>query len=310
MNAKTLFRTLVLAALVLGMVGNAPAVYAEDSPPATPALSVVVAPSSVNVGEGAVLTVSLDNVPAEGYASAEISCTYPVELVSVGDTTDKGLFGADPVVASLGAINGDFLYAIAGKNGTKATTGGAVIDLALTVLQEGTATITCAAKVSTGDGTLTDLTPVSVTLDGTNVGYINGGAVANKAVTVQLYQGGNPFGDPISPDANDVFSTAVPAGTYTVRATSPGYLSAENAAVTVVSGAVTDMEKVTLLAGDIDANGVIDQLDAMTIGMSYNTATPDAADLNADGTINVLDLELLAANYLVTGPLPWFAAMP
>jgi hypothetical protein len=43
----------------------------------------------------------------------------------------------------------------------------------------------------------------------------------------------------------------------------------------------------------------------MTIGMSYNTAIPTAADLNGDGNINVLDLELLARNYRATGPLAW-----
>ena len=65
------------------------------------------------------------------------------------------------------------------------------------------------------------------------------------------------------------------------------------------------MADVTLLAGDIDGNNVIDQLDALTIGMNYNTATPAAADLNNDGTIDVLDLELLAANYRETGPTVW-----
>ena len=49
----------------------------------------------------------------------------------------------------------------------------------------------------------------------------------------------------------------------------------------------------------------IDQYDAMTIGMSYNTASPDAADLNNDGIINVLDLEILAKNYRKTGPVAW-----
>jgi len=39
--------------------------------------------------------------------------------------------------------------------------------------------------------------------------------------------------------------------------------------------------------------------------MSYNSAAPAAADLNNDGVINVLDLELLAANYRLTGPLTW-----
>jgi hypothetical protein len=65
------------------------------------------------------------------------------------------------------------------------------------------------------------------------------------------------------------------------------------------------MPTITLLAGDIDNNNVIDQLDAMTIGMNYNAAEPTAADLNSDGNINVLDLELLARNYRETGPLAW-----
>ena len=65
------------------------------------------------------------------------------------------------------------------------------------------------------------------------------------------------------------------------------------------------MSVVTLPAGDIDGNGVIDQFDAMTIGMSYNTAIPPAADLNNDGTINVLDLELLAHNYRKSGAIAW-----
>ena len=65
------------------------------------------------------------------------------------------------------------------------------------------------------------------------------------------------------------------------------------------------MPTISLPAGDIDNNNVIDQFDAMTLGMSYNTATPEAADLNNDGVINVLDLELLARNYRATGPVAW-----
>lgn len=40
------------------------------------------------------------------------------------------------------------------------------------------------------------------------------------------------------------------------------------------------MSAVPLPAGDIDNNGVIDQFDAMTIGMNYNASSPSAADLN------------------------------
>jgi hypothetical protein len=65
------------------------------------------------------------------------------------------------------------------------------------------------------------------------------------------------------------------------------------------------MPTISLPAGDIDGNNVIDQFDAMTIGMSYNTAVPAAADLNSDGIINVLDLEQLASNYRKSGALAW-----
>ena len=52
-------------------------------------------------------------------------------------------------------------------------------------------------------------------------------------------------------------------------------------------------------------DNVIDQFDALTIGMSYNTSTPSVADLNNDSIINILDLELLAKNYRETGPVVW-----
>jgi len=96
----------------------------------------------------------------------------------------------------------------------------------------------------------------------------------------------------------------VAAGTYKVVASADGFLSAEGAA-TLIAEETTTLSPVTLLAGDIDGNGVIDQFDAMTIGMSYNGAEPAAADLNNDSVINVLDLELLAANYRLTGPIVW-----
>ena len=89
-----------------------------------------------------------------------------------------------------------------------------------------------------------------------------------------------------------------------MRATASGFLSAAGS-VTITAGETGTKPAITLLAGDIVNNDVIDQFDAMTIGMSYNTAIPEAADLNGDGIINVLDLELLAGNYRVTGPIEW-----
>ena len=73
----------------------------------------------------------------------------------------------------------------------------------------------------------------------------------------------------------------------------------------MTAGESSTKTAVNLLAGDIDGNGVIDQYDALTIGMSYNSSTPDVADLNNDGIINILDLQLLAQNFRKSGALDW-----
>ena len=91
---------------------------------------------------------------------------------------------------------------------------------------------------------------------------------------------------------------------HTITASASGFLDAEGSA-TIAGGSTSTKPNITLLSGDIDGNGVIDQFDALTIGMSYNTATPSEADLNNDGVINVLDLELLASNYRETAPQEW-----
>lgn len=123
-------------------------------------------------------------------------------------------------------------------------------------------------------------------------------------MTVGLYDGSNTLVTSVTANNDGTFSLSAAAGTYTIRATASGYLSAQGT-VTLTSGNNATKPVVTLLAGDIDGNNVIDQFDAMTIGMSYNTSTPAAADLNNDNVINVLDLELLAQNYRDTGPTTW-----
>ena len=361
-----------------------------------PSVVTTISPSGVNVGEVAVATVTLNNVPPEGYTSAEFTCTYNGSLVDVGlPPVATALFGADPVTAVNESTN-QFIFAIAGSNGSKATTSGAVFSFSVTGLVAGQSPIECTARVSKGDNILTEidstgttltitgsgptatftstpstpvsptatsltpvsptatsLTPATATPTATSLtpvsptatsltpsntptvtatftpsetvtptitltpvvsptftstplpnGTVTGTVLAGKPVTVGLYDGTNTLVTSVTANNDGTFSLSAAAGTYTIRATASGYLTAQGS-VTLTSGASTSKPSITLLAGDIDGNAVIDQFDAMTIGMSYNTSSPAAADLNNDNVINVLDLELLAANYRQTGPTTW-----
>src|SRR6266508_1322936 len=136
------------------------------------------------------------------------------------------------------------------------------------------------------------------------IGILNGKASASKIVRIEAYNADNIVVGAawVNPDSTFEFSAA--SGTNTVIASASGFLSAQRS-VTITDGITTTLPSISLIAGDIDGNHVIDQFDAMTIGMNYNLAAPTEADLNNDGIINVLDLELLAKNYRKTGPVPW-----
>ena len=360
--------------------------------------SVVVNPTTVNVGETATVTVSLNNVPAGGYTSAEFTCTYNAAIVEVSNIAVTNLFGTDPAVAINGPQGGSFIVAIAGSNGNRATTSGAAFTFNATGLQAGQTSIACTVRVSTGNSALTTIpstggsltvvgsaptvtstptpadtatptsetpvetatptsetpsgsvTPTSETPAGTATetptsetpagtitatsetpvetstptstpvgsptatattlpdGTLTGTVLAGKPVTVSLYSG-ETLVTSVTADEDGDFSLTAPAGTYTVVATASGFLSAEGSAV-ITGGGSSTKPTITLPAGDIDGNNVIDQFDALTIGMNYNSATPSAADLNNDGVINVLDLELLAGNYRETGPVVWEVSYP
>ena len=267
--------------------------------------SITVSPNSITVDETAVVTVNLDNVPAEGYASAEFTCTYNPSLVQVSNIVVSSLFGTDPATAISDPQNGTFIVAIAGSNGQKATTSGAAFTFSVKGLQVGQVTIVCNVRVSFGEDGLTDLPAASTTLTiAVSDGTLTGQVLASKTVTVSLYNPDSSLATSVTANPDGTFSLTAPAGTYTVAATASGFLRAQGPA-TITAGQTTTKSTISLLGGDIDGNNVIDQYDAMTIGMSYNTATPAAADLNNDGTINVLDLEILARNYRASGALAW-----
>jgi hypothetical protein len=282
--------------------------YTMEIRPVVPVLDpsavVMLNPAEILVGGTSTGTVLLNNVPQGGYASAEFTCTFDPALISVSNIADAGLFGSDPAVAISGPANGSFVFAVAGTNGQRATADGAVFTFTVTALAAGQAEVDCVARVSAGGELLTIAsTPATLGITvptGTLAGTVN----ATKTVTVTLYKQDTTVETTATADASGNFTMTAPAGTYTVVASAPGFLKAQGSPV-LSAGATTTMQTISLLAGDIDGNDVIDQFDALTIGMNYNLAAPAAADLNNDGTINVLDLELLAANYHQSGALVW-----
>lgn len=279
----------------------------ETPIPTDAAVTVTLDPPTIEVGSTSTATVSLTNIPEGGYTSAEFTCTYDPALIEVSNIiADADLFGTDPAVAMNGPANGSFIVAIAGTNGKKAVEDGAAFTFNVRGLAIGQAVIECRARVSTGTGTLTDIGVSTVNLTIIEVpvnGTLTGTVLSGKVPTISLYNGETLVASTLA-DENGNFSIEALAGSYTVVANAEGFLSAEGTA-TLIAGVTTTAQEVTLPAGDIDGNGVIDQFDAMTIGMNYNLPTPAAADLNNDANIDVLDLELLAGNYNEVGPVEW-----
>lgn len=145
---------------------------------------------------------------------------------------------------------------------------------------------------------------ISVTPSAVFDGLISGQVVASRTVTIYAYDEANALITNATVHMDGSFALPIPPGRYWVLATAPGFLSAQGNA-TITNGNTVILPVIHLMPGDLDNNNAIDALDALTIGMNYNFATPTTADLNNDGTINVLDLELLARNYRRTGPVAW-----
>jgi len=294
-----------------------------EPPPSGPFVSTEVNPTSLDTGGTALVSINLNNVPVEGYKSAEFTCSYDAVLVEKSDIAATSLFGVDPVVAIHDLQGGEFIVAIAGTNSNRATTNGPAFTFQVKGLQAGQSQIQCTARVSKGDNVPIDLPstgaslavlemepsptstpPAPPTITPSLNGLLNGQILAGKPVTVTLLDANNEEVMSVTANSDGSFSLPALAGNYTVIAEAMGFLDHQGS-VTISAGTTTVLPISSLLAGDVDGNNVIDQFDALTIGMNYTSSTPVAADLNNDGVIDFLDLELLAENYRSVGPTVW-----
>jgi hypothetical protein len=104
-------------------------------------------------------------------------------------------------------------------------------------------------------------------------------------------------------------SFGIPAN-ETIDFAFPSYLSARAdlrprlASEQAKAGEITavDLGTVTLLAGDVNGDDVVNILDVAHVANNFLTKDP-AADLNADGLVNIFDLVVVASNYRLQGPL-------
>ena len=141
----------------------------------------------------------------------------------------------------------------------------------------------------------------------------------NNPTTVRLLQNGTEMyqttiavASGSGPVTQDFTFETVAEGTYDLVVTKPGHLSYTVKNV-VVGSAPLDLtaqtgkpyQTITLLAGDVNGDGLIDVGDLSTVwnGANYNksvaAASDKAADLNGDGLVDVGDLNIVwnAANY-------------
>jgi hypothetical protein len=329
MSSKAVKISIVLLSLLALAVPSSAKSAAGETPPAGAFVSTEVSPASLHIGETASVSVKLNNVPAEGYKSVEITCTYDGALVEKSNVAVADLFGPDPVVAIYDPQNSPFIVAISGANSNRAITGGTAFTFRAKGLQAGHSTVQCTARVSMGDNLAVevpsvgaDLTVLAADASATPsitatpgehehppleeptalpTGSLSGQVFASKPVTLHLFDAEQVEITAAVADPDGTFTMRPLPGEYTLLSTASGFLSRQDS-VTITAGDSMALPAASLLAGDVDGNEVIDEFDALTIGMSYTASTPEAADLNNDSGIDFLDLELLAENYRETGP--------
>jgi hypothetical protein len=91
------------------------------------------------------------------------------------------------------------------------------------------------------------------------------------------------------------------SGLYDLSFEHDMYLSAELTGCAVAGGVTNYLPAVTLLAGDLNNDEVIDILDLSFCAFHFNEVYADA-DANADGIVDIFDIVLIGKNFGQTGP--------
>jgi len=91
----------------------------------------------------------------------------------------------------------------------------------------------------------------------------------------------------------------VPSGSHALELRMAGYLTYRRTGISVSQGETLALDEIQLLAGDINADDVVNLLDLVAVSRRYGLQAASGApeDVNADGNVSLLDLVLVSSNY-------------
>jgi hypothetical protein len=126
----------------------------------------------------------------------------------------------------------------------------------------------------------------------------------HAGITVTL----SPGGRQTITAANGSFSfTNVPTGTYTLRATAPGFLGSQRPiSVSGNGNGNVNAQKTILRGGDTNDDGVITIVDvSAVVGDFGKPPVNGSTDLNRSGLVDIVDVNIAVANFGLVEWLPW-----
>lgn len=269
----------------------------------------VIGPATANIGDIFEIQVVVNNPSPAGIFGYQFALTWNSTAVTPVDPTPT-LSPEFPLIAQNEITGGQFNVA-ASRQGDVSDLPGSLTLLtwrfqAITPTSSNSANFDLAtATLGQKDGTeipleaITNLavmvvepTPQRGSLAG-NVQVESHAPGAQARVSILV----NELGRTVTPTPGGDFTFAdLDFGTYTLTASSPGFLRASCNSVKHNSQSTT-LAGIILLAGDLNDDGVIDVADAAALGLAIGSGPGAVADLNVDGAVNVLDLILLAVNF-------------
>ena len=195
-------------------------------------------------------------------------------------------------------------------SGTFATLNYSAFEVGSTTLD-----ITCVSSAAdiNGQPIILEMKNASIAIDD-GIHTPNGATITGK---IALPNGADPSGVEVSiklgdrtvstlADADGNFSfTELKNGVWVVSYKHPQYVNSCSITQTQ-NGGTTIMDDETMIAGDINGDGVIDIADFTVISATYGSNSGDteyavAADLNGDSVINIFDLTILGSHFGING---------